>query len=207
MYSLNFASLAVAALTLSPALSNPIPEPEMATCAGGSGSHGYEYTVDSTTNVPGDAQVGDYSVSGATGNGQLTAQTSYSVGVTVELGVELGLDFESITSAAGISGSVSTTTEKGSTQGVTDTCPQGDWYCALSITPTMVQVNGKATPHVACGIQGDPTPYTITFPKLGSDGNPITNAEACTCQNLKDWADPGHIGLLCPGDCALPSGS
>ena len=71
----------------------------------------------------------------------------------------------------------------------------------------MVEVTGMAKQNSACGIEGDSVPYTIRMPKMGSDNNPITNAEACTCHNLKDWADPGHIGLLCPGDCALPSSS
>ena len=127
--------------------------------------------------------------------------------MTVEVGLDLGLDFEGIASSAGLTGSVSVTTETSSTQGVSDTCPQGAWYCALSITPTMVQVSGMATHSEACGIPGTTVPYTISFPKLGSDGNPVTNAEACTCKNLKDWADPGHLALLCPGDCALPSDS
>ena len=82
-------------------------------------------------------------------DGQLTDQTTYSVGVTVEVGINLGLDYNGIVQA-GLSGSVSTTTEKGTTQGVSDTCPKGDWYCALSITPTMTKVYGTLTYYNSC---------------------------------------------------------
>ena len=44
------------------------PRPEGVTCSGGAGNHGYTYTVTSQNDVAGDAQVGDYSVSGATGS-------------------------------------------------------------------------------------------------------------------------------------------
>ena len=123
--------------------------------------------------------------------------------MSVEVGAELGLDFGAI--AGGVSGSVSYSTETGTTQGVTDTCAHGAWYCALSITPTMVEVLGIAKQNEACGIAGASSPYTVLMPKIGKDSNPIINAEACTCQNLDNWADPGHLALLCPGDCALPS--
>lgn len=137
--------------------------------------------------------------------GQLTDQSTFTVGVTVEIGISLGLDFEDI--ARDVSGTVSYTTETGTTQGVTDTCPKGAWYCALSITPTMVKVSGIATENAACGLEGSSYPYTILMPKLGNDHNPIVNAEVCTCKNLPDWADQGAISLLCPGDCALPGSS
>ena len=136
--------------------------------------------------------------------GQLTDQSTYTVGVSVEIGFS-GIDFEEI--AGEVSGSVSYTTETGTTQGVADSCPKGSWYCALSITPTMVEVSGIATQPSRCGLPGSSTPYTVRMPKLGSDNNPITNAEACTCHNLEHWADDGHLALLCPGDCALPSSS
>ncbi|KAL8797741.1 MAG: hypothetical protein Q9195_000093 [Heterodermia aff. obscurata] len=175
------------------------PRPQLPIC-----DSSIEYQITSQEDVPGSAMTGDYSVSGASGSGQLTAQTTYSFGTTVEVGADLSLDFGDIVSA-GVTGSVSITTETGSTQGVSDTCPKGAWYCALSITPTMVKVSGTRTEYNSCaGPDGGPDPYTILLPKLGADGNPIINAEVCTCKNLVGWADPGHIGLLCPGDCALP---
>ena len=48
----------------------------------------------------------------------------------------------------------------------------------------MVKVSGIATQNTECGISGLSSPYTILMPKLGGDNNSITNAEACTCQNL-----------------------
>ena len=135
--------------------------------------------------------------------GQLTAQTSYSIATTIEVGADLGLSLKDIVSA-GVSGSVSITTEKGSTQGVTDTCPQGAWTCALSITPTMVKVKGTQADYDSCvEPMENKKPYTVLLPKIGPDGNPFVNVEVCTCKNLPGWADPGHIGRLCPGDCAL----
>ncbi len=56
----------MAAVTLPTAMG--APRPESATCAGGSGDHGYTYTVTSQKGVPGDSIVGEYSVSGASGS-------------------------------------------------------------------------------------------------------------------------------------------
>ena len=119
----------------------------------------------------------------------------------MEVGADLSLDFGGI--AGGISGSVSISTESGITQGVSDTCPQGAWYCALSITPTMVQVSGLQVYSNSCDPTSTSNPYTVLMPKLGADGHPIISAEVCTCKNLKHWADPGHEALLCPADCGL----
>ena len=66
MHYLTSTALAIATLTLPTAMG--APRPEGATCAGGSGSHGYTYTVTSQKDVPGDSLVGDYSVSGVTGS-------------------------------------------------------------------------------------------------------------------------------------------
>ena len=80
----------------------------------------------------------------------------------------------------------------------------GEWYCSLAITPTMVRVKGSLQTQNSCGTLGPWEDYEVLMPKLGSDKNPVINAQACTCQNLAHWADDGHIPLLCPGDCALP---
>ena len=56
------------------------------------------------------------------------------VHVTVSIGADLGLDFGDIAESAGLSGSVATTKTKGTTQGVTGSCPPGPWSCSLSIT-------------------------------------------------------------------------
>ena len=115
--------------------------------------------------------------------GQLTQQTSYTVGVTIETGIDLGLDLFEIVNA-GVSFAVSITTESGTTNGVTDTYPQGGWYCSLNITPTILEVSGTAQYVDACGNLGAEEPWTVDLPQKGSDGNPILNVEACTCQKL-----------------------
>lgn len=48
-------------------LAAPAADPEMATCAGGAGDHGYSYTVTSQEDIAGDSLVGNYSVASASG--------------------------------------------------------------------------------------------------------------------------------------------
>ena len=171
---------------------------------GQSGSEHYPIPLPSLPPLPKRKQTDSMTASLITGS-ELSKEVSYSVAITVELGADLGLNFGDILSA-GVSGSVSITTETGSVQGASDTCPLGLWYCSLSITPTMIRVSGFQTEIDSCRPEIDPVskPYTISLPKLGADGSPMLSVELCTCKNAKHWADPGHVGLLCPSDCALP---
>ena len=190
--------LTLAAIGLPTALGSPRPQFVCTT--------GQNYNITSQQELAGPSQQGDYSVSGASGskfspyrpcyrsrNSQdpshiastLSQSTSYSVGVTIDVGLNIGLDLGSIVSA-GLTSSVSLTTIKGTTDGAGDTCPKGAWYCSLDITPTMVKVSGMVTPYNSCieGPGGPVQPYTVTFPKTGSDGNPYIDVRMCTCQNL-----------------------
>ena len=87
--------------------------------------------------------------------------------------------------------SVSTTTETGTTQGVFDTCPQGQWYCALILTFIVIEVLGIVVSGVdrAGGMQGEDASYTVQMPKLGPDHLLAVSAATCTCGNLKRCAD------------------
>lgn len=165
-----------------------------------------DYKITSQEELPGPSQQGDYSVSGdsgskfspyrpshRSGNSQdpshiastLSQSTSYSVGVTIDVGLNIGLVLGEIVSA-GLTSSVSISTTTGTTDGAGDTCPKGGWYCSLDITPTMVKVSGTVTPRNSCieGAAGPVKPYTVTFPKTGSDNIPYIDVRMCTCQNL-----------------------
>ena len=203
-YNMHYATtcvLTLAAIGLPTALGSPRPQYFECTT-------GENYNNTSQQELAGPSQQGDYSVSGASGskfspyrpshrsrNSQdpshiastLSQSTSYSVGVTIDVGLNIGLNLDSIVSA-GLTSSVSTTTTKGTIDGAGDTCPEGAWYCSLAITPTMVQVSGTVTPYNSCieGPAGPVKPYTVTFPKIGSDGNPYIDVRMCTCHNLAD---------------------
>lgn len=154
------------------------------------------------TNVPGPAVIGDYSTGGG---GSLSDSSTYSVGITVTVGIQLTLDPDDIAGNAGISASVATTTTSGTTEGISDLCPVGGWTCGLSIEPQMISVSGVQTITLYDGVCPDsPTssaPFTILLPTKNSDGLSSGNANICTCENFVDWANPGHPGLLCPDAC------
>lgn len=61
-----------AALSLCSTTALPTPDgpdgPPGSTCPGGLGDHGYQYTVLAQNDVAGSSQVGDYSISGASGS-------------------------------------------------------------------------------------------------------------------------------------------
>lgn len=202
-YNMHYATtcvLTLAAIGLPTALGSPRPQFMCTT--------GEDYKITSQQELAGPSQQGDYSVSGASGskfspyrpshrsrNSQdpshiastLSQSTSYSVSVTIDEGLNIGLNLRDIVSA-GLTSSVSVTTTKGTTDGAGDTCPEGAWYCSLDITPTMVQVSGTVTSENSCmeGPAGPVQPFTVTFPKTGSDGNPYIDVRMCTCDNLAD---------------------
>ena len=69
-------------------------------------------------------------------------------------------------------------------------------------TPTMVEVSGIAR----SGLRVRDPRLKLTYTRSGCLSSAATtiqsqDAEACTCKNLEYWADPGHLGLLCLGDC------
>ena len=134
---------------------------------------------------------------------QLLQQSTYSVGVSVEVGADLGLDFGEIVSL-GLSASVSQTTEGGSAQGAQVECPEGEWTCSIAITPTVLEVTGTkevvdgSANMASCDTKEEE--YVVQFPKKGADGTVIAATEICACKNKEHWADNG-APKPCPADC------
>jgi len=132
-------------------------------------------------------------------------EASYSVGVTIEVGLDLGIDYKAL--AGGIGIGVGITTEHATAEAVSYTCPNGGgWSCALILQPIYLRVQGmvdiiaNGDCSLYTGLSG-PQPYTVNFPKV--DGQHIAELQSypCTCENKVGWADPGHIAQLCPIDC------
>lgn len=142
---------------------------------------------------------------------------SHSVGVTWTVGLDLGLGMSSLVKAvtkggtADLSGSVSETV----TDSVSETgnlqCPPGAWHCSLMIYPTVRRVKGHLELGDDCGevlarshddLVGKP--FELTIPLKSDKGNGLMDIEPCTCQNLKGWADPGHLERPCSQDCSPP---
>ena len=128
----------------------------------------------------------------------------FGVDVTVEVGLDLGLDLEDITGEAGISASVSVSKETASTQGVTNTCPDGPWTCSLIIYPPVTIVSGTQIP-LSLECNKDPSaaqPYTVKFPEKVSDGLLVEDrTDICACKNFAHRANFGAPSIVCPQDC------
>lgn len=97
-------------------------------------------------------------------------------------------------------------------EGAAPSCPPGKWRCSIVITPSVVRVKGhlkrnahdeKCKVHTVSswdgGRENDKFEYLI--PIKDQSGNAQVSIDLCTCKNRKEWADPGHPGLLCPKDC------
>ena len=218
-YALSSLALALTICQLKTAIALPSPDRPL-TCM----SRDPAYRVDTQITGPGAPVTGDLTCDGSGGSKLLksspsltmelpilinfqacvlSSEVSYTVGVTVQVGGNLGLNFEQIVSA-GVSAAVSTTTETGNTQGVQKTCPDGPWKCSLIITPSMVTVTGTQVPHYPCDAQLDEAnakPYTVQFPKKGADGLAGAAYDVCACQNYESWADPGAPSIVCPQPC------
>ena len=136
--------------------------------------------------------------------GVLTIESSYTVGVTIEIGADLGLDLDEVVSA-GVSVSVATSEETGVAEGAQMTCPVGPWKCALIITPQIAHVTGNVAKwdDVACSNK-DPAPYTVDFPTNDSNGLPTgALVDICACPNFPSSTDPGAPSTICPQNCIL----
>lgn len=133
----------------------------------------------------------------------LGSALSYSVGVTITAGASFSLDLKEIFNI-GITFSVSTEETNGVTDSV-DTLCKGLWTCFAIIRPTVVQVDevkwttAKQWTFDNCGKETG-NPYTVQYPALSKDHNPIIHAEACTCQNYPNFADP-KAPPFCPSNC------
>lgn len=118
----------------------------------------------------------------------LSHSESYTVSVTTTVGVDLGLEISKILSL-GISASVSRSEANGVADTGGATC-KGPWTCSMIIRPTLVEVSGTKN-SVQCGTVDKSDPYTVQFPKLGSDKTPVINTVVCACTDYLYWADEG----------------
>ncbi|GME64469.1 hypothetical protein G7Y89_g14169 [Neofusicoccum parvum] len=163
----------------------------------------YSYTITSQTQVNGAPWNGGAMVGAG---GTLTYSKAHEVGVSVEVGVDLGLDFKEIWSL-GLSVSVAYSTSDSVEASAQYTCPtatSGDqMMCSLMVTPHMLQVGGVQTHQTLHH------PYQVTYPRLTNDGNLYLDVELCVCGNYKGWASlaPVTEGAepqrwpVCPSDC------
>lgn len=127
--------------------------------------------------------------------------SSYTVSITVTVGGGLNLDLPEI-GGLSASASVSKTTANGVTDNTGATCA-GPWACSAIITPTVVEISGTKTSYNSggsCARNENKEPYTVQFPKLGLDNNPVVNLAPCACKNKEHWADAG-APPPCLSDC------
>lgn len=123
---------------------------------------------------------------------------TFSVAVTVEVGLELGLDFAKI-ATAGLTAGVSISTEEGTTDAAEVEC-KGPWACGLLMTPTLHEVKGiQTTTAGTCAGDTTEAPYTVRFP-VKVDKTIKAGFEACACKNKLSWAD-AEAPKPCPNDC------
>jgi len=133
-------------------------------------------------------------------------EKSYAVGVSVSVGADLGLDVKA--ASAGISASVTFSTETSNTETPSWTCPEGGaWMCALQFSPVYIRIDGIVSfdEQGDCSLYSGPTgthPYTIDYPRTDAANLAMAEISGCTCQNKPSWADPGHYATLCAGECA-----
>jgi len=131
----------------------------------------------------------------------LGRSVSYSVGVTVTTGVNLGVDFAKILKA-GIDASVAISTTKGTTDSDSETCA-GPWACSMTITPSVQEVSGTQRVFSNCPVQSSVVgPYTAQFPIMTGDHLPVQHGEVCQCRNFPGF-DEHHPDAPkpCPDDC------
>ena len=122
----------------------------------------------------------------------------FTIGVTVSVGLDIGLEYEGIASA-GLNVGASITQESSTTDGVEVQC-NGPWTCGLLMIPSMLEVSGTQTSsNSGCGIDPHTDPYTVQFPRKFNN-TPRTDFKPCACKNKLAWADEG-APEPCPEDC------
>lgn len=130
----------------------------------------------------------------------LGIEKSYSVGVEVSVGMDLGLDFAKVLSA-GIDAQVAIQT----TEGTTDTNQQecsGPWACSMTITPSVQEVAGTQHAWVDCPSVKKEFPYTVQFPIKNGDHLPVQHEEPCQCRNFPGFDEHNpDAPKPCPNDC------
>lgn len=128
----------------------------------------------------------------------LSRSQQFEVSLTIEVGANLGLEFEKIGSV-GLSTSVSYTRTEGHADAAEVTC-DGNHTCALVVIPKMLEVSGKKTTRtLSCEPHEEVGDYTVRYPIM-VDESPKANFQACACKNKIGWADEG-APPPCPNDC------
>ena len=120
-----------------------------------------------------------------------------AIGVDISISEIVGL---------GLSATISETTAKTLSQGVSEDCPKGPWKCAIAIYPYLLEVSGykksaidsRCYSHFKVPPSG---PYTVRLPIIGESGGVKSRVEVCACKNFKHWADNGAPSIVCDG-CA-----
>ncbi|KAH9883290.1 hypothetical protein F4778DRAFT_763414 [Xylariomycetidae sp. FL2044] len=141
---------------------------------------------------------------------------SHTVGTSWTVGGDLGLSFDKVLKALGVSAgiSASVTQLKSDTTGESASveCPEGPWTCSMVIHPGMKKVNG----HLASWTKGkvecdknivnsyddlDGKKFEMISPMSDDAHVGSFRPELCVCKN-RDGADAkGHPALACPDDC------
>jgi hypothetical protein len=140
---------------------------------------------------------------------QLQQGHEYSTGVSVEIGVELGLDFKKIFSG-GIGASVALEESRAVNTAVTVTCP--DYVqCGFIHQDAIRVVQGYKKSVRDCSANAgfcehgvyelSNNFYEVFFPKLGDNGFPVAEIMPCACPD-GDLSKKPHGMYICPRNCA-----
>lgn len=140
----------------------------------------------------------------------ISISEEHTEGLEWTFGSELGINAGQL--SLGGSWSVAESVSDSFGEGAAPDCPPGKWRCSIVVTPSVVHVKGhlKRNAHdLRCkvptvsswdgGRENDKFEYKI--PIKDKAGNAQVSIDLCTCKNRKNWADPGHPGILCPKNC------
>lgn len=141
---------------------------------------------------------------------ELNINEEHSEGITWTTGGDLGISAGGLSIGGSVEVSESVSDAFGA--GVTEPCPEGKWRCSAVITPSVMHVKGHLKllgPDDGCEVSPtsrddggeDNKKFEFWIPIKDKSGNAKISIDVCTCQNRKNWADPGHPKLLCPEDC------
>lgn len=127
---------------------------------------------------------------------------AFSYTTTIEVGADLGLEFDKIINAAGISGAVSVSRTVETSDSVQKTCPNGPWQCGFQLTPPVTIVSGQRQAFDPDCNPGPEAPYTVSIPEANDHGLITGGAvDVCVCKNFEHWADKGAPEIICLQDC------
>mgnify|MGYP003623037485 CR=1 FL=1 len=136
----------------------------------------------------------------------MTLAEGYTVGVDITTGVGLGLNLGDLT--ASFTASVTISQSNTTTYSGGKNCPAGNYICALTYTPSVLQVMGHVDAQdipyndangCAQTTTGD---YTVLCPVIYPQANaPVGTVGYCACPNKPGWDTPGAPSK-CPSDCS-----